>query len=176
MSAVTFSIIPKNATSLFQLQVSRDQKITDKITSIDTLQYFGIEKLQRSNYFSSGFFPLNSLVQVVVLSKEPIRITNYGSQVIPTVEKDGLVYPSDVTKNGWLFDPASGNAIVVKYLFGKTIEVTKNDLKFNIADTTLPAEKITETPTGSSVYILIGIGVAAAVAIVWYLKNIRSKN
>ena len=175
-SAVTFSIIPKGATSLFQLQVSRDQKITDKITSIDTLQYFGVEKIQRSNYFSSGFFPLNSLVQVVVLSKEPIRIASYGSQVIPTVEKDGEVYPSDIAKNGWLFDPASGNTIVAKYLFGKTVEVTKNDLKFNIANTTLLTEKITETPTDNSVYILIGIGVAAAVAIVWYLKNIRSKN
>ena len=87
------------------------------------------------------------------------------------------MYPSDITKNGWLFDPASGNTIVAKYLFGKTVEVTKNDLKFNIANTTaLPTEKITETPTDNSVYILIGIGVAAAVAIVWYLKNIRSKN
>ena len=176
-SAVTFSIIPKGSTSLFQLQVSRDQKITDKVTSIDTLQYFGVEKLQRSNYFSSGFFPLNSIVQVVVLSKEPIRITSYGSQVVPTVEKDGQVYPSDIAKNGWLFDPASGNTIVAKYLFGKTVEVTKDDLKFNIANTTaLTTEKITEIPTDNSAYILIGIGVAATVAIVWYLKNIRTKN
>ena len=167
-SAVTFSIIPKGSTSLFQLQVSRDQKITDKVTSIDTLQYFGVEKLQRSNYFSSGFFPLNSIVQVVVLSKEPIRITSYGSQVVPTVEKDGQVYPSDIAKNGWLFDPASGNTIVAKYLFGKTVEVTKDDLKFNIANTTaLTTEKITEIPTDNSAYILIGIGVAATVAIVW---------
>ena len=176
-SAVTFSIIPEGSTSLFQLQVSRDQKITDEITSIDTLQYFGVEKLQRSNYFSSGFFPLNSIVQVVVLSKDPIRIASYGSQVVPTVEKDGQVYPSDIAKNGWLFDPASGNTVVAKYLFGKTVEVTKDDLKFNIANTTaLSTEKITEIPTDNSAYILIGIGVAAAVAIVWYLKNIRSKN
>ncbi|MBI5377685.1 MAG: hypothetical protein HZA82_03585, partial [Thaumarchaeota archaeon] len=97
-------------------------------------------------------------------------------QVIPTIEKDGEVYPSDIAKNGWLFDPASGNTVVAKYLFGKTVEVTKNDLKFNIANTTLSTEKITETPTDNSVYILIGIGVAAAVTIVWYLKNIRSKN
>lgn len=176
-SAVTLSITPKGTTSLFQLQVSRDQKITDKISSIDTLQYLGVEKLQRSNYFSSGFFPLNSLVQVVVLSEEPIKITNHGSQLIPTVEKDGQIYPSDVTQNGWLFDPASGNTIVAKYLFGKTIDVTKDDLKFTIADTDASIiREIDENPTDNSVFILIGIGAAAVVAIAWYLKNIRSKN
>ena len=174
-SAVTFSIMPKGATSLFQLQVSRDQKITDKITSIGILQFFEVDKLQRSNYFSSGFFPLNSLVQVVILSKEPMRISGHGSQTIPTVEKDGEVYPSDLTKNGWLFDPASGNKIVAKYLFGKTAEVTSNDLKFNIGDLSSTDTAI-EIPADNSLYILIGIGIAAAVAIVWYLKNIRIKN
>lgn len=174
-SAVTFSIMPKGATSLFQLQVSRDQKITDKITSISILQFFEVDKLQRSNYFSSGFFPLNSLVQVVILSKEPMRISGHGSQTIPTVEKDGEVYPSDITKNGWLFDPASGNKIVAKYLFGKTVEVTSNDLKFNIGDSSSTDTAI-EIPADNSLYILIGIGIAAAVAIVWYLKNIRIKN
>jgi hypothetical protein len=171
-SAVTFSITPKGTTSLFQLQVSRDQKITDKIASIDILQYLGIEKLQRSNYFSSGFFPLNSLVQVVVLSNEPLRIANHGSQVVPTVEKDGEIYPSDLTKNGWLFDPASGNTVVAKYLFGQTNEVTKDDLRFSITNTIPP----TEVSTDNSVFILIGIGAAAAVVIALYLKNIRSKN
>ena len=179
ISSVTFSIIPKGGTSLFQLQVSRDQKITDKISSIDTLKFFGVDKLQRSNYFSSGFFPLNSLVQVVVLSKEPMRIAKYGGLPVPTVEKDGEIYPSDVSKNGWLFDPASGNTIVAKYLFGKVTEVTSADLQLNIVNTTstseIPDTKPVETVTDNSVYILVGIGIAAAVAILWYLKNMRTK-
>ena len=174
-SSVTFSIIPKTGTSLFQLQVSRDQKITNKITSIDTLQFFGVEKLERSNYFSSDFFPLNSLVQVVVLSNEPMKITSYRSQTIPAIEKDGVKYPSDVTKNGWFFDPDSGDKIIGKYLFGKTIEVTGDNLKFNIGDLSSPIQT-TGISADNSSYILIGIGVAAAVAIVWYLKNIRTKN
>jgi hypothetical protein len=174
-SSVTFSIIPKAGTSLFQLQVSRDQKITDKITSIDTLQFFGVEKLERSNYFRSGFFPLNSLVQVVVLSKEPMKITSHGSQIIPTVEKDGEKYPSDITKNGWLFDPDSGDKVIGKYLFGKTAEATSSDLKFNIGDSSSQIET-NGIPADNSLYILVGIGIAAAVAIVWYLKNIRVKN
>ncbi len=175
ISSVTFSIIPKTGTSLFQLQVSRDQKITNEISSIDTLQFFGVAKLERSNYFNAGFFPLNSLVQVVVLSKEPIKITGHGSQIVPIVEKDGEKYPSDVTKNGWFFDPDSGDKIVGKYLFGKTVEATSNDLRFRIADLS-SYETTTENPTANSLYILVGIGVAAVVAIVWYLKNIRVKN
>ena len=175
-SSVTFSIIPKTGTSLFQLQVSRDQKITDKITSINTLQFFGVEKLERSNYFSYDFFPLNSLVQVVVLSREPMKITSHVSQTIPAVEKDGEKYPADVTTNGWFFDPDSGDKIIGKYLFGRTIDVTSDNLKFDIGDLASPIQTTTGVPIDNSSYILIGIGVAAAVAIVWYLKNIRTKN
>ena len=174
-SSVTFSITAKTGTSLFQLQVSRDQKITDKLTSINTLKFFGVEKLERSNYFSSGFFPLNSLVQVVVLSRDPIEITSYPSQIIPIVEKDGEKYPSDITKNGWFFDPDSGDKIIGKYLFGKTVEVASNDLQFNIGELSSPIETAT-IPADNSLYILIGIVIAAAVAIVWYLKNIRTKS
>ena len=175
-SSVTFSIIPKTGTSLFQLQVSRDQKISDKITSIDTLQFFGVEKLKRSDYFSSGFFPLNSVVQVVVLSKDPIKIISHGGQTIPTVEKDGEMYPSDLTKNGWLFDPDSGDQIIGKYLFGETVEVTNPDLKFSVGDLSSPVQTATGIHADNSLYILIGIGIGAGVAIVWYLKNIRIKN
>lgn len=175
-SSVTFSIIPKSGTSLFQLQVSRDQKITDKVTSINTLQFFGVEKLERSNYFNYDFFPLNSLVQVVVLSKEPMKITSHGSQTIPAVEKDGEKYPSDLTLNGWFFDPDSGDKIIGKYLFGKTTEVTSDNLKFSVGDLSSPIQPVAGIPSDSSPYILIGIGIAAAVAIVWYLKNIRTKH
>jgi len=174
-SFVTFSIIPKTGTSLFQLQVSRDQKITDKITSINTLEFFGVEKLERSDYFSSGFFPLNSLVQVVILSNEPMKITSHQSPTIPTIEKDGEKYPSDIAKNGWFFDPDSGDKIIGKYLFGKTVEATSDDLQFNVGDLSSPIET-TRIPTDNSIYVLIGIGIAAAVAIVWYLKNIKTKS
>lgn len=176
MSSVTFSIIPKTGTSLFQLQVSRDQKITDSITSIDTLQFFGVGKLERSGYFNSGFFPLNSIVQVVVLSKEPIKVISHGSQIIPTVERDGEMYPSDLTKNGWLFDPDSGDQIIGKYLFGETVEAINQDLKLTIGDLSSPTQPTTKISADNSPYILIGIGIAAAIAIVWYLKNIRVKN
>ena len=93
ISSVTFSIIPRESTSIFQLQVSRDYPIENKITSISPLELLGTEKLERSNYFKAGFFPLNSLIQVVVLSDEAVKVTSHGSDLIPTTEKDGEKYP-----------------------------------------------------------------------------------
>lgn len=171
ISSVTFSIIPKDATSIFQLQVSRDYPIEAKMTSISPLELFGTEKLERSNYFKAGFFPLNSLIQVVVLSNETMKVTGHNSDLIPVIEKDGEKYPSDLTKNGWLFDPDSGDMVVGKYLFGKTFEVSKNDLKLTISDSTQ-----SETPVDNSLYILAGIAIAAVAAIFFYLKNPRAKH
>ena len=170
ISSLTFSIIPKGATSIFQFQVSRDYPIETKITSISPLELFGTEKIERSNYFKAGFFPLNSLIQIVVLSNETIKVTSHSSDLIPTIEKDGEKYPSDLTKNGWLFDPDSGDQIVGKYLFGKTFEVNKNDLKLTISNSIQSGP-----PIDNSLYILGGIAVAAVVAIFFYLKNPRAK-
>jgi len=171
ISSVTFSIIPKGAASIFQLQVSRDYPIETKMTSISPLELFGTEKLERSNYFKAGFFPLNSLIQVVVLSDETMKVTGHGSNLIPIIEKDGEKYPSDLTKNGWLFDPDSGDKIVGKYLFGKTFEANKNDLKLTIS-----TSMQSETTVDNSLYILAGIAIAAVVAIFFYLKNPRTKH
>ncbi|MBI3842544.1 MAG: hypothetical protein HY295_05340, partial [Thaumarchaeota archaeon] len=119
-SSVTFSIIPRGEKSIFQLQVNRDYPLKNKITTISPLELLGTQKLERSSYFNVGFFPLNSLVQVVVLSNEAIKVTSHGSELVPTFEKDGEKFPSDLTKNGWFFDPDSGTQIVGRYLFGKT--------------------------------------------------------
>jgi hypothetical protein len=170
ISSLTFSIIPKGATSIFQFQVSRDYPIETKMTSISPLELFGTEKIERSNYFKAGFFPLNSLIQIVVLSNETMKVTSHSSDLIPTIEKDGEKYPSDLTKNGWLFDPDSGDQIVGKYLFGKTFEVNKNDLKLTIGNSIQSGP-----PIDNSLYILSGITIAAAVAIFFYLKNPRAK-
>ena len=170
ISSLTFSIIPKGATSIFQFQISRDYPIETKMTSISPLELFGTEKIERSNYFKAGFFPLNSLIQIVVLSNETIKVTSHSSDLIPTIEKDGEKYPSDLTKNGWLFDPDSGDQIVGKYLFGKTFEVNKNDLKLTLSNSIQSG-----LPIDNSLYILGGISVVAAVAIFFYLKNPRAK-
>lgn len=170
-SSMTFSIIPQGSSSLYQLQVSIDKPLEPNLAIINPLEFFEIEKLQRSDYFSSGFFPLNSIVQVVVLSNQTMKVAGHTSELIPILEKDGEKYPSDLTRNGWLFDPDSGDQIVGKYLFGKTTEVSKNDLVFNVGGLAQ------STPTNDdSIYVLIGVGIAAAIAIFWYLRKPKTKS
>ena len=183
-SSVTFSIIPKDNTSLFQLQISRDYPIKEKTTSINPLELLETEKLERSNYFSQGFFPLNSLIQVAVLSNDAIQFTSHGSSLVPTIEKDGEKYPSDLTKNGWLFDPDSGKIIVGKYLFGKTFEVTTDDLKItigkydksNIIENPILPEIVKNNSDNNSIYVLVGVILVAMVTIVWYLRKPKRRS
>ena len=183
-SSVTFSIIPNGEKSIFQLQVNRDYPLKNKITTISPLELLGTQKLERSSYFDVGFFPLNSLVQVVFLSNEAIVVTSHGSELVPTFEKDGEKFPSDLTKNGWLFDPDSGTQIVGKYLFGKTSVASIEDLQLTIGNSTnsetpiaTPPPEIIEKPPASEttnynlLYLLIGVGIAMASTIFLLIKK-----
>jgi len=182
-SSVTFAIIPKTNLSIYQLQVSERFPIKSTITTISPLELFGVDKIERSNYFNAGFFPLNSILQVTVLSNQPQTITGHGGDLVPTQEKNGQTLPSDFTKTGWIFDPSSGNQITAIYLFGTTLSASKNDLTLTIENGTTgienPAQPSTPTPTTPAKptnadytpYVIIGIVVAAGVAIYIFLRK-----
>ncbi len=184
-SSVTFAIIPRPGVSMYQLQVSEHFPINGTVTTISPLDLFGVDKLDRSSYFNAGFFPLNSILQVTVLSNQPHAITNHGGDIVPTQEKNGQKIPSDLTKAGWLFDPSSGNQITAVYLFGTTFSASKNDLMLTIGNGTSGIENpINETtpisppslpPKSVSIdyspYVLIGIVIAAGIAVYIFLRK-----
>lgn len=182
-SSVTFAILPRTDVSIYQLQVSERFPIKNTITTVSPLDLFGIDKLDRSSYFNSGFFPLNSILQVTLLSNQPQAIINHGGDLVPTQEKNGQKFPSDLTKAGWLFDPSSGNQITAVYLFGTTFSATKNDLILTIGNGTVGIENPTNTtnpiPVPSpkpasadySPYVLIGIVAGAGIAIYIFLRK-----
>jgi hypothetical protein len=182
-SSVTFAIIPRGNVSIYQLQVSERFPIKNAITTINPLDLFGVDKLDRSSYFNAGFFPLNSILQITILSNQPQAIIDHGGNLVPTQEKNGQKIPSDLTKAGWLFDPSSGNQITVVYLFGTTASASKNDLTLTIGNGTTgienPVQPITPTPitpakpisVDYSPYVLIGIVAAAGIAIYIFLRK-----
>ncbi|MBI3639242.1 MAG: hypothetical protein HY223_02905 [Thaumarchaeota archaeon] len=181
-SSVTFAIIPRTDVSIYQLQVSERFPIKNTISTINPLDFFGVDKLDRSSYFNTGFFPLNSILQVTLLSNQPHAITGHGGDLVPTQEKNGQTLPSDLTKTGWLFDPSSGNQITAVYLFGTTFSASKNDLTLTIGNGTTgienPINSTTPTPTpvkpmnmDYSPYVLIGIVAAAGIAIYIFLRK-----
>ena len=179
---MTLSIIPLNGTSLFQLKLSVDYPNTATgIKNINPLEFFKTNELKRSDYFSKDFYPLNSLLKVILLSPEPLKVSDVNTKIVPDVIKDGQRLP-EFTTDGWFFDQESGKKIEATYLFGKKFSVSKDELVFSVS----PFDGIggNEINTSSNspkmdsfqIVILVGIVVAAIGASIYYMKGFRAKH
>jgi len=171
-SKMTFSIIPTGNKSLLQLKLSVDYPNTaESVNEISPLEFLKTDELKRSNYFSSGFYPLNSILQVAVLSSEPTKISNVRGSIVETQLVDGEKIPKEVTKNGWVFDPEEGKIIQGKYIFGEKTSISKNELIFSIGNGTNQGEKPFQFD--DSIIIVIIITAIAIGAAIFYLKGYK---
>ncbi len=179
-SRTTFSIIPLENSVLYQLKLSTDYpgKATS-LKQVNPLEFLKTDELKRSGYFSGGFYPLNSLVQIVVLDKEVAHAADIQTSILATQKIEGENIPKDITKSGWVFDPMSGEKIQGKYLFGKKSSVKENDLIFNLSyedeSNTNPVDIPSSEKIGESTIIVIIIVIAAAGAAVYYLKGYKKR-
>jgi len=170
-SKMTFSLIPSDSKSLLQLKLSVDypNKATT-ISEISPLEFLKVENLERSDYFSAGFYPLNSIIQVVILSPEITNVSDVKGNIIPTQIIDDEKIPTDISKDGWIFDPEEGQRIQGKYIFGEKESVNKEELKFSIGGTQLQVKKI---EFDESIVVVIIITIVAIAAAVFYLKGYK---
>lgn len=181
---MTFSILPENQIALYQIKLTVDYpNSADDVRIIDPLKFLKTEKLERSNYFSQGFYPLNSLFQLIVLPQEPLRVKEVNSKIIPTILRDDEKFPEDITQKGWSFISESGDRIEAMYLFGKDFVATSDELVMTLtsAESSEPIkENVSKSGVQeidlSQVYIIAGIVAAAAIAIAFYLKGFRAKH
>jgi hypothetical protein len=175
-SKMSFSIIPTETKTLLQLRVSNDNPITSTMeiskipTKINPLKFFKINELNRSNYFSTGNYPLNSIIQIVILSNEEIKVSEVRGNIIPTQTIDGMEIPTEITKNGWVFDPKNGTQIQGKYIFGETTAVNENELKFLLKANNDDVKKIELDESITIVAIITIISIASAI---FYLKGYK---
>ena len=130
-STISFTIIPQETSIFYSLKVS---KVYENYTPdfqrfeiINPMSYLNVNEINRSDYFSGGFYPLNSLIQVVVINNKPITIES-----ISTNEIKQLVSVEDVSTNGLYIESNSGNNIDVRYLFGQNESVTQNELTMKL--------------------------------------------
>jgi hypothetical protein len=79
--------------------------------------------------------------------------------------------PSDLEAGGWFFESDSGKKIEAMYLFGKEFTADGSDLKITFGKQGPIATSIGLT----EIAILAGIGAAAAGAVVFYLRGMKSK-
>ena len=169
-SKMTFSIIPLDSKSLLQLKLSVDYpNKAPTISEVSPLDLLKIDTVSRSDYFSSGFYPLNSIIQVVILSPEDEIISNIRGDIIPTQIIDNEKIPTDISKEGWIFDPEEGQRIQGKYIFGEETSVNKDKLKFSIGD----AKPMQPESSEESFIVVAIIAIVAIAAALFYLKGYR---
>lgn len=173
-SKMTFSIIPTENKSLLQLKLSVDYPQTaPTINEVNPLKFLKTDELKRSKYFSSGFYPLNSILQVVILSPDETNISDVKGNIIPAQLIDGEKIPIEITKPGWIFDPEEGTRIQGKYIFGETTSVNAEKLIFSIGGNQLQTPKTNETSFDESTIVVIIITIVAIAAAIFYLKGYK---
>jgi len=181
-SRITISIIPQNGISLYQLKLSLDYpNSADEIQRINPLEFLKTDKLIRSDYFSKDFYPLNSILKVVLLSSEPLKVNDVNTKIVADVIKDGERLP-EFTEDGWFFDQSSGKKIEATYLFGKKLSIGKNELVFTVGSINGTSSNGINVPSNLEgidsfqIVLLVGIIMAATGATIYYLKGFRGKN
>ena len=172
---MSFSILPTKSKSLLQLRVATHNPIdnTSQISGTDTkinpLEFFKIKELSRSNYFSTGNYPLNSIFQIIILSNEYTNVSGVKGNIIPTQIIDGIEIPTEITKKGWVFDPQEGEQIQGKYIFGESMSINENELKFALGGNNLQDKEIELDE-----FIIVGIiAIISIGAAVFYLKGYK---
>ena len=168
---ILFSLVPLDSKSLLQIKLSIDYpNSVGAISEINPLAFFKTEKITRSDYFSSGFYPINSIIQIIILSPENEEISNINGNIIPTQIIDNEKIPIDISKEGWVFDPQEGQTIQGKYIFGNETSVSKEKLKFLLGDESTIQPK---TELDESTIIVIIISVIAIAAAMFFLKGYK---
>jgi len=134
-SEFKFSMIVEPTRILYSLHlsvISSDNEIElDNFSPLDLLH---VDKLNRSKLFADGFYPLNSIVHVIIYSEEQLQVIKTSSEVIGSMGN-----ANELQKNGWYFisnklaSDDEINKLDLRYLFGKTNSVDKQQLLLSIA-------------------------------------------
>jgi len=171
---MSFTMIPTESKTVSQLRVSVNDPIkstSEKIeTEINPLEFFKIKNLNRSEYFSTGNYPLNSIFQIIILSDEEKIISNVRGNTIPTLNVDGIEMPTEITKNGWIFDPKNGTQIQGKYIFGDKTSINENELTFSLSEKNMQTNEMELDESIIVVGIITIISIGAAI---FYLKGYK---
>jgi hypothetical protein len=171
---MSFSITPLESKSLLQLRISVNTPITSQMEKatpkISPLEFFNIENLSRSNYFTSGNYPLNSIFQIVIMSSDETNVSDIKGDIIPTQNIDGMEMPTKITKKGWVFDPQKGEVIQGKFIFGESTSINENEMKFSLGGSNLQSKEI---ELDESIVVLIIITIVSIGAAIFYLKGYK---
>ena len=168
---MTFSMIPQGAGTLYQLKLAVDYTNADSMSSeIKPLEYLQTDTLHRSDYFSQGFYPLNSLVQVAILGNDTVWKTEPA--YIDTELRNDILVPTNLKQQGWIPDQSTEVKEVV-FLFGEKNQVGNNELKVTLLSAQNNPQPEIQTDSDESIIILGIIAAGAIGAAIFFLKGYR---
>ena len=187
-SIISISIIRNDNSNLYMLKVAQEIKGKSKdITSIDVLENFGIDEISRTNYFDKKNVPLNSVIHLIIIPNENMKVNSISTHAITDLTKI-----ENIMKKGWFLHSPAGETIDLRFLFGETKTVLAKELLVETAPWDMQSEmtlysvedikekiveeEIVEVEDQSqyailALIILIGIGAA-----IFYLKGYKPKH
>ena len=138
-SEFTLTLRPDNDEILRSIAVSitttglPKEMISDIINPLDliaaSVPNFTGDEVYRSKYFSEGFFPLNSIFNIKVITDPDYKVKNVNGGLISTISSS-----ADLQDSGWFFTSNSNGLIEGRYLFGTDVSATNQDLIFSITN------------------------------------------
>ena len=132
-SIFTFSMSAEEKRMLYSVHISYISSGKIGLKNFSPLAVLTEDELNRSKLFAEGFYPLNSIVNVIIFSEEAQRVIGTNSAVIGSIANT-----DELQKNGWYFissKPSSTdeiNKLDLRYLFGRTNSVDKQELMLSI--------------------------------------------
>jgi len=144
-------------------------KIDEQIArgDISPLDIMQVENISRSKIFLDEFLPLNSVIQVLILSEEDLQVKSVNSNVI-----ENLQHLGDIQESGWFFMSNAGQEIDARYIFGQESSVSKNDLVFSIGSYSEDDIEIKEVEGGGCLIATAAFGSELSPQ-VQFLREIR---
>jgi hypothetical protein len=181
-SIVTFTIIPEKNRILYILTTSLDIPIDQiDVYNLKPLDKINLDTVSRSEYFSDGFFPLNSVISVIVYPENDIEVKKVNAPLI------GDLADVDMLKQGGWFtysfqattdstqdfasseQPDFRDRLDMKYFFGTASSVSKQQLEIR---STPIGEELPPAMTGGCLIATAAFGSEMAPQ-VQFLRELR---
>ena len=136
-STFTFSILPEQTRVLYMLTTFLDIPIEQiDVYDLKPLDLIGVDTVSRSEYFSNGFFPLNSIISVIIYPENNFEVKKVNSPLITDLTdvdllKQGGWFTNSFRVNVTSIDEQSNlrDKLDMKYLFGTESSVSKQQLE-----------------------------------------------
>ena len=133
-SVFTFSMSPEKNRILYSLHISTTNPATIGLGNLSPLGLLSEDELNRSKLFAVGLYPLNSIVNILIVSEERLQVLKTNSDIIGSTSDT-----DEMRNNGWYyikteqFGDSEINKLDLRYLFGNTNSVSKQQLLLSIS-------------------------------------------